>query len=194
MKTKFRLVRTAWMALLTAFIFSCGTGVQKSDGCIEWSHVGMGGGGSMFNSTISPHDPKVVLVTCDMGGSFVTHDGGESWHMFNLSSMALFFVFDPVDPNVVYAQATGLYKSEDKGLTWKLFYPNPSDVLCFVSKGDHADEIILTKDSLRRTVLALAIDPAQSKNLYAAIRTEYSVALYTSTDGGVEWKKEKQSF
>jgi len=31
--------------------------------------VGPGGGGAMFNPTISPHDPKTVLISCDMTGS-----------------------------------------------------------------------------------------------------------------------------
>ena len=157
----------------------------------EWSHVGPGGGGAQFNPTISPHDPKTVFVTCDMGGAFVTYDGGESWRMFNLSHSVEFFVFDPVDPDVVYAKSYALFKSSDKGLTWHLIYPHPSDVEYVLSKGDHASERIILKDYTSRSVTALAIDPTQSKNMYAAIRTDESLALYTSVDGGISWDKEK---
>ena len=187
-----RLVSVAILTLLTAFFISCAQKTGKTDGQrVEWTRVGYGGGGAMFSPAISPHDAKFVFTTCDMGGSFVTHNGGESWRMFNLGRQTQFFVFDPVDPNVVYAYSFALFKSEDKGLTWKLFYPDPSDVICKVSKGDHGAEVILTKDSIRRTVQAFAIDPSQSKNLYAAISMEQSVALYTSIDGGAAWKKEK---
>ena len=194
MKTKnfFLTLLCVYFTLFTALFISCDSNPQKSDGRrIEWGHVGIGGGGAMFHPAVSPHDANLVFVTCDMGGSFVTYNGGESWRMFNLGSMVRFFVFDPVDPNVVYAQSFGLFKSGDKGLTWNLLYPKPSDVVYKVSKGDHASEVILTKDTTRRTVQALAIDPAESKNLYAVIRIDQSVALYTSTDGGAEWKKEK---
>ena len=190
-----RIVCAVSISLLSVFAVSCGSGAQKtgkSDGQrMEWNHIGIGGGGAQFNPAISPHDSQFAFVTCDMGGSFVTYNGGELWRMFNLGSMVRFFVFDPIDPNVVYANSFGLFKSEDKGLTWNLLYPDPLDVICKVSKGDHAGEVLFTKDSTRRSVQALAIDPAQSKNMYAAITIDQSIALYTSTDGGMEWKKEK---
>ena len=158
---------------------------------VEWSHIGIGGGGATYNPTVSPHDPKTVFLTCDMGGSFVTYNGGESWRMFNLSEMANFFVFDPVDPNVVYAQTYALFRSADKGLTWQLFYPKPADVECIVSQGDHASETLVLKDRTWREVQALAIDPEQSKNMYAAIQIDRSLALYSSVDGGGTWRKER---
>src|SRR5215467_10204200 len=87
--------------------------------------IGPGGGGAMFNPTISPHDANTVLVSCDMTGSYITHDGGKSWRMFNLRGVVRFFVFDPIDPKVIYAQATGLWRSSDAGESWKLVYPAP---------------------------------------------------------------------
>src|SRR5664279_1681874 len=49
----------------------------------DFTVVGPGGGGAMFNATISPHDPNEVLIACDMTGSYISHDGGSSWRMFN---------------------------------------------------------------------------------------------------------------
>ena len=176
-------------------MYSCGEGAQASGGSngqrVEWTHPGAGGGGAQFNPTVSPHDPKTVFVTCDMGGSFVTYNGGESWRMFNLSHMVRYFVFDPVDPNVVYAQSYGLFKSVDKGQTWELFYPKPADVRYVVSKGDHASESLVLHDGGSRSIQVLAIDPTQSKQMFAAIRINQSLALYTSADGGLEWVKER---
>src|SRR5262245_25728963 len=53
--------------------------------------------------TISPHDPNVVLVGCDMTGSYITYDGGKSWRMFNLGTGVSAFGFDPSNPDVIYA-------------------------------------------------------------------------------------------
>ena len=187
-----RLAGVVFIALLTVQVISCGSEGQKSDSqTAEWTWVGIGGGGSIFSPAVSPHDPNVAFTSCDMGGSMVTHNGGESWKMINLSSVVRFFVFDPVDPDVVYAHSIGLFKSEDKGLTWRLLYPNPPEVVYNVSKFDHADEFLVTQDAQRRSVRTFAIDPTQPKHLYAAIRIEQSIALYTSTDGGGSWKKEK---
>jgi hypothetical protein len=60
-----------------------------------------------------------------------------------------------------------------------------------VSKGDHAEEIVVTRDSTIREVQAFAIDPDDSKKLYAVISIDKTIGLYTSTDGGLKWTKEK---
>src|SRR5689334_25414721 len=85
--------------------------------------IGPGGGGAMFHPSVSPHDIDTVLVSCDMTGAYISHDGGKSWRMFNLRGVVEFFVFDPKDKNVIYAQATGLWRSSDNGDTWNLVYP-----------------------------------------------------------------------
>ena len=180
------------IVLTTASMISCGADAPQSDRQhTGWSWVGIGGGGSIFSAAVSPHDPDFSFASCDMGGSMVTHDGGESWKMFNLGSVARYFVFDPVNPDVAYAHSTGLFKSEDRGLTWSLLVPHPAEVKGIVSKFDHADEFIVTNDSMRRSVRAFAVDPTQSTHLYAAIRIEQTMGLYASVDGGQTWTKEK---
>src|SRR5580765_8540812 len=77
----------------------------------DFQIIGPGGGGAMFHPSISPHDPNTVLVSCDMTGSYITHDGGRTWRMFNLRGVVNFFVFDPKDPKTMYAHATGLWRS-----------------------------------------------------------------------------------
>src|ERR1700756_2234774 len=90
--------------------------------------LGPGGGGAMFNPTISPHDVNTVLISCDMTGSYITHDGGRTWGMFNLRGVVNFFVFDPQDPKTMYAHATGLWRSTDSGENWNLVYPPAATV------------------------------------------------------------------
>src|ERR1700688_3656787 len=94
----------------------------------DFKIIGPGGGGAMFNPTISPHDPNTVLVSCDMTGSYITHDAGRTWRMFNLRGVVNLFLFDPLDPKTIYAHATGLWRSTDGGERWELVYPSPSAV------------------------------------------------------------------
>ena len=152
--------------------------------------IGPGGGGAMFNPTISPHDTNTVLVSCDMTGSYITHDGGRSWRMFNLRGVVNFFVFDPLDPKTIYAHATGLWRSRDGGERWDLVYPSPSAVKGVKMSSDHADEQILADPDPLSEIAALAVDPSDSKTLYAAAGTKESPALFVSRDYGKSWQKQ----
>src|ERR1700744_5785910 len=105
--------------------------------------IGPGGGGAMFHPTISPHDARTALIACDMTGAYITHDGGESWRMFNLRGDVRFFAFDPIDPHTMYTKATGLWRSTDDGESWKLVYPAPSAVKGIRRNSDHSDEDIV---------------------------------------------------
>src|SRR5437773_8274135 len=116
----FFLLRLAVAALLLA------DGGDSRPG--DFRIIGPGGGGATFHPSISPHDAQTVLVSCDMTGSYITHDAGKSWRMFNLRGVVEFFVFDPQNKNVIYAEATGLWRSSDNGDTWNLVYPKPSVV------------------------------------------------------------------
>ena len=144
----------------------------------------------MFNPTISPHDPKTVLISCDMTGSYITHDGGRSWRMFNLRGVVNFFVFDPLDAKTIYAHATGLWRSADGGEQWSLVYPSPSAVKGVKMDSDHSDELILADPDPLSTIAALAVDPSNSQVLYAAAGTKDGPALFISRDYGKRWQKQ----
>src|ERR1700675_4479325 len=129
--------------------------------------IGPGGGGAMFHPTISPHDSNTVLIACDMTGSYITHDGGQTWRMFNLRGVVDFFVFDPKDPKTMYAHATALWRSTDGGEHWSLVYPSPTAVKGVKMNSDHADEIILADPDPLGSITAMAVDPVDSKILFA---------------------------
>ncbi len=152
--------------------------------------IGPGGGGAMFNPTISPHDPNTVLISCDMTGSYITHDGGRTWRMFNLRGVVNFFVFDPLDAKTMYAHATGLWRSTDGGEQWNLVYPSPSAVKGVKMDSDHSDEQILADPDPLGTIAALAVDPSNSQVLYLAAGTKESPALFISRDYGKSWMKQ----
>src|ERR1039458_8146143 len=149
----------------------------------RWEIIGPGGGGALFNATISPHNPNDVLVSCDMTGAYITHDGGQSWRMFNLGAMVKFFVFDPVDRKTIYAKTSGpqsnmekdrpvttssLWRSTDAGRTWHL----------------------VRADSPAEQLTALAVDPGASGVLYGLFNTGQGPVLSVSRDRGATWARE----
>jgi photosystem II stability/assembly factor-like uncharacterized protein len=158
----------------------------------DFKIIGPGGGGAMFHPTISPHDPNTVLISCDMTGSYITHDAGKSWRMFNLRGVVRFFVFDPLDRKVIYAQSSGLWRSQDEGETWRLIYPNPSAVKSIKMSSDHSDEDIIAQPNPLGDITAMVIDPFDSKTFYVAAgdRRKATSALFVSHDGGQNWKRE----
>ena len=153
--------------------------------------MGSGGGGAMFNPIISPHDPNTVMVSSDMTGSHITHDGGGTWRMFNLRGAAHFFAFDPVDPKTIYAGTGALWRSTDGGQSWKLVYPKPSTIRGIRMNSDHADETIIAQPDPLGHVFALAIDPDDHRLLYAAAAQSQSksFALFVSRDSGGSWQE-----
>ncbi len=152
--------------------------------------LGPGGGGATFRPTVSPVDPQTALLTSDMGGEYITHDGGKSWRMFNLRGMARGFAFDPSDAKVMYALGIGLWRSQDGGDTWQLLAPHADKVAGFSDPSDEADESLLAHDGSDRQQAyvtdpsAMVIDPLDGKKLYVAFGSH----LWHSKDGGVHWQ------
>jgi hypothetical protein len=119
----------------------------------------------MTHPTISPHDPNLVLVGCDMTGAYITYDGGESWRMINLGAPVSSFAFDPVHPDVIYAANPALWRSSDRGRTWRMVFPDPNRHTRELMIGDHAEYVVRTEDPLyppasdRTEVQAVAVAP-----------------------------------
>jgi photosystem II stability/assembly factor-like uncharacterized protein len=155
--------------------------------------VGPGGGGAMFHPLVNPLDPNTVLVACDMTGAYISHDAGKSWRMFNLRGVVQFFVFDPLDKNVMYAQANGLWRSQDNGETWTLIYPKPFSLKGVKMSSDHSDEDLIADPDPLGNISAMVIDPTNSKTLYAAAgnRAAGKFGMFISRDGGESWEKSK---
>ena len=49
--------------------------VQAADRPIAWTPVGISGGGGMFTPAISPADPDLMMLNCDMSGAYISEDG-----------------------------------------------------------------------------------------------------------------------
>ena len=118
-----------------------------------WVVLGPGGGGAQFIPTISPHGARDALVRCDMTGIYLSRDAGVTCALINLRGGASFFVFDPSDANTIYIRSgSGLYRSTDRGDTWKLIFPDPADVIGSVMPDDHASQRFLLAGGSRRRV------------------------------------------
>jgi photosystem II stability/assembly factor-like uncharacterized protein len=159
----------------------------------SWKIVGQGGGGTMIAPTISPHDSRLVVEHCDMTGGYISHDDGDSWRMFNLRSVIETFAFDPTDKDVIYAGNEALWRSENRGKSWRMVFPDPNKNTVEHQVGDHAD-IFFTSDDPSYpgpgSISAIAIDPQDSKRLYISFKKSHSTsAVYISTDRGATWKQ-----
>ncbi len=174
------------LTILAAVCLTCASAQRPGD----FRVIGPGGGGAMFHPTISPHDTGVVLIACDMTGSYITHDGGQTWRMFNLRGVVDFFVFDPLNPKTMYAHATALWRSADGGERWNLVYPPPSAVKNVAMNSDHADETIVAASDPLGTISAMAIDPADSNVLYVSAGNKDKPSLFVSRDYGKSWQKQ----
>ncbi|MGD0002507.1 MAG: hypothetical protein ABSE21_20620, partial [Bryobacteraceae bacterium] len=171
------------LACFAAPVPAAAPGGARND---AWEVIGPGGGGSMYHPTISPHDPNVALVGCDMTGAYLTRDGGKSWRMINLRGVAQFFVFDPSNANTIYIYSVGLWRSTDAGATWALVHPNPKSVTGIAMLDDHAEaEFRATGEA--EAITALAVDPKNSQALYAVFTAKDGPSLRRSADGGRTW-------
>ena len=133
----------------------------------------------MFNPAINPADPHHVFVACDMTGSYVTYDGGRKWRMFNLKGVSRFFVFNPVDSDLVYAgTASRLFRSRDRGNTWNTLYPAPPDIMAIHTQGDHASEVVVTKDSTITRIEKLSLDPDNPRDLFLLVERREKIQIH----------------
>jgi hypothetical protein len=173
-----------FVALAVATCLTCLSAVADS-----FVVVGPGGGGAMYHATVSPHNPSEVLVACDMTGAYISHDGGHSWRMFNLGGPVTFFAFDPLQPHTIYAGTQALWRSIDDGESWKMVSPKPSTISGISMNSDHAEETILSKSNPLGSIVALAIDPADSHVLIAGGVKQGKAAVFLSSDGGLTWGK-----
>jgi photosystem II stability/assembly factor-like uncharacterized protein len=132
----------------------------------EWTAMGLGGGGAMYMPSISPADPGLMLLGCDMGGSYRSTDGGRSWEMIHhrqlTGTTSVRPVWHPTDPDIAFA-ASGrggpLKVTRDRGKNWSLVPKGPA----------HAS--------------AIAIDPGRP----ACILVGGAGRFMGSTDGGRTW-------
>ena len=162
----------------------------------SWRSVGPGGGGGQFLPTINPADPANVFERCDMTGAYVTYDNAESWRMFNLRSTVRDFEFDPSSPSTVYAASTGLYRTDNGGLSWRLIYPDPADIIEEHMEDDHAGHWFETAAGLPEgeqssEMYKVRVDPSNSRHIWLVRSNPWGAPyrVLVSTDRANSWSR-----
>ena len=167
--------------------------------------LGIGGGGGMYTPAVSPQDPNLMFISCDMGGVYRSTDGGKHWDMLHWRQLRNSRACRPlfVGNAIIWISGPTPKISRDNGATWQPLLPtntlpwkgqvirlaaDPTDssVLLF---GTDAGELWRSADAgkmwtLSRSGRVYAI-LALGKKLYATVGTSFLV----SADKGATWEE-----
>jgi photosystem II stability/assembly factor-like uncharacterized protein len=180
--------------------FTTFASTAQGPGANSWKIIGPGGGGTTYDPTISPHDSRLAVEFSDMTAGYITRDDGLSWRMINLRAHTDAFAFDPVDPRVIYAATTALWRSSDSGQTWMMIFPNPDRNTVEHQIGDHSDYILTTSDpaypggNLTHIVIApqgeTKNDGRSAEHIYLSFEQRgRPTVIVSSADGGITWSR-----
>jgi photosystem II stability/assembly factor-like uncharacterized protein len=174
-----------------------GNGVYKSiDAGRTWKDVGLKDTRQIGALIVHPHNPDIALVAAlghafgpnQERGIFRTTDGGKTWTKVlskDENTGGIDVVFDPHNPNIVFAAlwqarrqpwffssggpGSGLYRSEDNGVTWKRL------------EGNGLPDGILGR-------IGVAVSGADANRIYAIIEAKEG-GLFRSDDAGEHWTR-----
>lgn len=87
----------------------------------KYQVMGIGGAGGMFVPSISPNDPKLMFIACDMSGTYRSTDGGQTWAMYHWTQLSSSLRCRPAfGKDAIYWASGGQVKvSKDGGATWQ---------------------------------------------------------------------------
>jgi len=186
-----------------------GAGMYTSkDGGVEWIEIntGLETGSKIINTIpIHPDSAGIAYNGTFSDGIYRTVNGGISWESINnglgsadIRSIAI----DPDNPDIIYAgsgNGFGIYKSVNGGDLWTdsnygLLLKCPSYLSSF-GKGAEGMDLdrrspVFSPENYNNVswtkVLDMAIDPANTKNIYAA---DFATGIHYSSDGGASWAR-----
>jgi hypothetical protein len=173
--------RTAVSALGLAFLLCAVCPVATRAGVTDVNPDGDPAarfGGRSLGLTVHPFNTQIVYVATELGGFFVSADGGTHWsHVDDIPvPLARDIRFDPRDPSILIASGRydgrnanqgGIWVSNNGGATW--FKPSTSNPGC-------SSEAATWR-------IAIPNDPIAHGNVYVA--TDCGIAI--STNSGATW-------
>ena len=176
---------------------SPGTGMYKSvDGGRSWSAIGLANSRHIPRVRIHPRNPDIVYAAVlgdlfkdsEERGVYKSTDGGATWKRVlfaNERAGAVDLVFDPVNPEVLYASTwnvrrtpydfssggpgSELWKSTDGGATWTSLMDNDG-----LPEGPHG-------------IIGVTVSPVNPDRVWAIIENEDG-GVYRSDDAGATWE------
>ena len=177
---------------------SHGDGMYKStDGGKTWQFVGLGDSRHIVRIRIHPKNPDIAYVAAighlfgpnDERGVFRTTDGGKTWKKIlyrDNKTGANDIVFDPSNPNVIYASfwqisrspwgfesggaGSGMFKSSDGGDSWTE-----------ISRNKGLPTGVLGK-------IGITVSPVNTDRVWAIIEADGG-GLFRSDDAGENWQR-----
>jgi photosystem II stability/assembly factor-like uncharacterized protein len=142
-----------------------------------FTNVGLCSGSSLHGGSVSPVDPKTMLVQSDMSNAFYSHDGGQTWHLIHMKYLRgggtrAPAEYDPKNADVIYwTDAHAVKVTRDRGVTWtKLGDDQPWDS---------------EKRNEQHPVRRIYVDPDYPTRIFVGTND----ALYLTENNGKNWKK-----
>ena len=167
-----------------------------------WQPIGISGGGGMFSPAISPADPNLMMLNCDMSAAYISEDGGRNWRMIGHAQLhsdtACRPAFHPTNPDIIYASSGGRLKiSHDRG---KTFAPignlrdspggeiaiNPADAKIMLA-GSRSGRCWVSRDAGETWTACQG--PAGQVIAFHFDRTRQGRSIFAATDRGV-WRSD----
>jgi photosystem II stability/assembly factor-like uncharacterized protein len=175
-----------------------GGGMYKSiDAGKSWKQIGLKDARQIGAVVVDPKNADIVLVAAfghafgpnQERGVFRTTDGGKTWTRVlfkDENTGAIDLAADPHNPNVVFAAlwearrqpwnfssggpGSGLYRSDDGGVTWKQL------------QGNGLPDGLIGR-------IGISVSGADSNRVYAIIENKDGGGIYRSEDGGEKWTR-----
>jgi len=186
-----RISKTHILLLLIIGIFTTGCGIFGSDDenincnpelvCSnavsnDWTYLGLGEE-AVQTIAINPCNSAHILggtaqsfSSGIQGKIFKSTDCGENWKQVWEGGSVSDLVFDPQNPNIVYASPHGMIRSMDGGKTWSIINDGLEPHLSFTQR-----------------VLSIAIDPQNTRRIYATTGGFGRGWLFYSDNRGGTW-------
>lgn len=144
---------TKLLPLLCAILSTCYLTAQPT----QWQSAGLGGGGAMFNPTISPFDHSEYYLVSDLSGIFHSADSGNQWETIPFQEITgeshNIKIHFTAHPDTLYSYGfTGLgtrnlpMRSVDGGKSWKPLEADPTfgEVHYIFADPDRTDRLIVS--------------------------------------------------
>lgn len=158
---------------------------------LKATSLGIGGGGMLFEPSISPFDENTMIVIPDMGGIYVSHNAGVDWKRKNLQGASIKAHFDPNREGVVYAGGTGLYRSTDNGDTFNLIFPKEEDIIERRNSDETSMQYLLTDTDYPtdKQVKDILVNPNNSDNIFVLTYYGKEGIVFESKNNGESFER-----